>query len=249
LAALLTVLVGVGLGAHALPDVIRVGSFSTAEADASGHPRAWQPISFSNIDNKTTYRLVRRDSTQVVKATSDGGASGLVREQRIDPKQHPIIEWRWRVSNVLEKGNVAKKSGDDYPARIYITFDYDPSNFGFGDRVRYQALQVLGYDQIPTRALNYIWASTAEKDTIVRNPYTDWVQMIPAESGPERTGQWVRHRRNIREDYRDAFGEEPPPINGVAIMTDTDNTGESATAYYGDIVFRSMPAADAEEAK
>jgi hypothetical protein len=62
--------------------------------------------------------------------------------------------------------------------------------------------------------------------------------MVVVESGPERLQQWVRVERNIVEDYRKAFGEEPPTISGVAIMTDTDNTGESVTAYYGDIRFR-----------
>jgi len=57
------------------------------------------------------------------------------------------------------------------------------------------------------------------------------------ESGVERVNQWVSEERNVYEDYKKAFGDEPPLISGVAIMTDTDNTGESATAYYGDIIF------------
>lgn len=140
---------------------------------------------------------------------------------------------------MLEKGNARKKDGDDYPARIYVTFDYDKSNFGFFDRAKYEALDALGFDKVPTRALNYIWASRVEKGTVLPNPFTDWVQMVAVESGSTKVGTWVMERRNIRGDYRQAFGEEPPPINGIAIMTDTDNTGESATAYYGNIVARS----------
>jgi hypothetical protein len=73
---------------------------------------------------------------------------------------------------------------------------------------------------------------------VVPNPYADQVKMIVMESGPDRLNQWVSEERNLYEDYKKAFGEKPPLISGVAIMTDTDNTGESATAYYGDIVFR-----------
>ena len=62
--------------------------------------------------------------------------------------------------------------------------------------------------------------------------------MIVVESGPEKVNQWVNEERNVLEDYRKAFGEDPPLVSGVALMTDTDNTGESATAYYGDISFR-----------
>jgi hypothetical protein len=73
---------------------------------------------------------------------------------------------------------------------------------------------------------------------MVPNPYTDRVMMFVVESGEAKLNQWVVEERNIYEDYKKAFGEEPPMISGVAIMTDTDNTGESVTAYYGDIVFK-----------
>lgn len=231
---------GVVLGTTLLPEKQYIGHFSVAEADSNGHPAPWMPVSFGDVDRKTQYRLVKQpvrgDTTSVVRAVSDGGAAGLGQEVWLDPRQYPILTWQWKVSNVLEKGNAREKDGDDYPARIYVTFEYDPSNFGFLDRAKYEALQALGYDQVPTRALNYIWASRIEKGTILENPFTDWVQMVAVESGSTKVGTWVRERRNIRADYRRAFGEEPPPINGIAIMTDTDNTGASATAYYGDIV-------------
>jgi len=228
-----------------LPDPLPVGHFSAAEADSNGPPAAWRSISFGDVDARTQYRLVERvvqgDTTLVVRAVSEAGAAGLVRPLRIDPRQHSVLTWRWKVTNVLDTGNARREDGDDYPARLYITFDYDPSNFGLVDWVKYEALQALGYDQIPTRALNYIWASRVPKDTILPNPYTDWVQMIAVESGSQKVGTWIRERRNVRADYRRAFGEEPPPINGIAIMTDTDDTGESATAYYGDIIARRGP--------
>ena len=62
--------------------------------------------------------------------------------------------------------------------------------------------------------------------------------MIVVDSGDENVNQWITYTRNLLEDYRNAFHTDPPLITGVAIMTDTDNTGEAATAYYGDIVFK-----------
>lgn len=228
------------LGTSTAPDALPIGHFSAASPDSNGHPEHWAPIAFSDIDEQTSYRLVkhplRGDTTLVVKASSTGGASGLVRRKRINLEQHPLLTWQWKVSNVLERGDATDKDGDDYPARLYILFDYDASNLGFFDRIKYRALKTMGYDQIPTRALNYIWANRVEQDTILDNPYTDWVQMIPVESGPQHVGTWIRETRNVAADYRDAFGEDPPPIGGIALMTDTDNTGESATAYYGDII-------------
>lgn len=226
------------------PDARYVGHFSATPADSNGHPQAWAPIRFGDVERRTQYRLVQRrvqgDSATVLRAVSDASAAGLAREVRVRPQQHPLLTWRWRVNRVLDRGNARTKDGDDYPARLYVTFDYDPSNLGFLDRVKYNALQALGYDQIPTRALNYIWANQVEKGTVLPNPFTDWVQMVAVESGSTRVGQWVTERRNLRADYRRAFGEAPPPINGIAVMTDTDNTGEAATALYGDIVVRPL---------
>ena len=94
------------------------------------------------------------------------------------------------------------------------------------------------FGDIPIAAINYIWESKVPKGTIVDNAFTDLVKMIVIESGEGEVGHWVEEERNLYEDYKKAFGEEPYLVNGVAIMTDTDNTGESATAYYGDIIFR-----------
>jgi len=243
---LLFVILFGGFGAAALPDdVLRVGHFS-AGVDESGFPEGWQPITFGNIDTRTTYTVQFVDDTLVVKAESDGGASGLATERRINPNTHPVVVWRWKVSNVLDKGSVYERSGDDYPARLYITFDYDRSNLSFGQRARLRGASFLGYDNLPTRALNYIWANKAPVGEPVENPYTRLVMMLPTQSGPERTGQWVEEVRHLGHDYRRAFADAEgalPDVNGVAIMTDTDDTGESATAYYGDILFMTEEAA------
>lgn len=218
------------------PDVLRVGAFSTQDTSRAV-PEGWREITFDKIDNETEYELVRTDSGVVVRAHSDSGAGGLATEQRIDLTEYPVLEWRWKVDGVVEEGNARTKEGDDYPARIYVTFDYD--DLGLLDRAKLAALRLLGYDEIPTRALNYVWANRVDRYTILESAYTDWVRMVAVRSGPEHTGRWVKERRNVLADYRAAFGGDPPPVNGIAIMTDTDNTGGNATAYYGDILFRS----------
>jgi hypothetical protein len=162
----------------------------------------------------------------------------LIRKIKIDPKEYPIVQWRWKVSNLLQKGDVTRKEGDDYPARIYIAFEYDPKKLEFFEKTKYQAARLLYGEYPPLGAINYIWESRAPKGTVVPNPFTDRVKMIVVESGGSMLNQWVSEERNIFEDYKKAFGDEPPAISGVAIMTDADNTGESAIAYYGDIVFK-----------
>ncbi|MBX3304292.1 MAG: DUF3047 domain-containing protein, partial [Nitrospira sp.] len=173
----------------------------------------------------------------VIKASSEASASGLIKEVKIDPREYPIIRWRWKVENVLKTSDVTRKDGDDYPARLYITFEYDPDKVSAGKKLKYKAGRVL-FGDIPIGAINYVWERKAPVGSVIDNAYTDFVKMVIVESGTQKLGLWVDEERNIYEDYKKAFGEEPPMINGVAIMSDTDNTKERAVAYYGDIIFK-----------
>ena len=223
-----------------LPDQIVVAAFSEATPGAS-IPAGFDTLSLDDDGPPTRYTVVRsgdrRGGTPVVKAVAKNAATGLVKRRRVDLSEYPVLTWRWKVDHVLDGGDATKKSGADYPARIYVTFDYDPSKLGFFERMKYRSLRAMGYDDVPLRALNYVWASQTPVGRIVPNPYTDWIMTVPVESGCAHCGTWRTARRNVGADYRAAFGEEPPPVSGVAILTDTDHTGERAVAYYGDIRF------------
>jgi len=217
--------------------ILEVGKFSAANPGRN-LPEGWTPLTFKKIQRHTIYELVREDSGVAMKAVAEASASGLARKIKINPKEYPIVQWQWKVMNVLKKGDVHRKQGDDYPARIYIAFEYDPSKLSFLEKIKYEMIRLLYGETPPLAAINYIWESKAPVETMVPNPYTDRVMMFVVESGSAKLDQWLSEERNVYEDYKKAFKEDPPMISGVAIMTDTDNTGESATAYYGDILFR-----------
>lgn len=223
------------LTALAGPPVLRVGHFS-AQASSDSIPDGWTEIRFGENESGTDYNLVRRDSTVVVQARSTNGSSGLVRHPRVDLAEHPILEWRWRVDKVPSGADIATDTTDDAAARLYVTFDYD--DLGLIDRIKLALLRRFGYDKAPSRALNYLWSSHRAPGTVIESPYTDQIMMMPVRTGTARVGEWVTERRNVRADYREAYGEAPPLVNGIALMTDTDNTGGTARALYGDIVFR-----------
>jgi hypothetical protein len=218
------------------PSVIEVGKFSSGTV-GQAMPDGWKPLTFKKIPKHTSYEVVKEGESVVVKAMSDASASGLTKEVRIDPKEYPIIRWRWRVENLLKRSDVNRKDGDDYPARLYVTFEYDPEKTSFSKKLKYKAGRAI-FGDIPIGALNYIWETKTPVGTIVENAYTDFAKMVVVESGTQKVGMWIDEERNIYEDYKKAFGEETPMINGVAIMSDTDKTKEQATAYYGDIVFQ-----------
>lgn len=223
---------------HAQPSgYVEAGRFSSSSS-GDALPDDWQPLTFDRIERHTGYSLVEDGGVVVVKAVSEQSASGLTRVISMDPREYPVIEWRWKVDNVLQQGDVTSKAGDDYPARIYITFAFDPDKAGYLERLEHEAAQLIRGQDVPYRALSYIWGSNSPVGTMIPNAYTDRVMMFVVESGAEKLRQWVTESRNVYEDYQQAFGEEPAMISGVAIMTDTDNTHESAVAWYGDIVFR-----------
>ena len=223
--------------ADAPSSILRVGPFSTSQVGGA-LPEGWEPLTFEKIPQHTQYSIIMDGDNVAVRAVSNQSSSGLTRKITIDPKQFPIVEWRWKVDNILTKGDVTKKEGDDYPARLYITFEYDSSKVGFFDKAKFELIRLAYGEYPPIGAINYIWESKAPVGTLVPNPYTNHVQMIVVESGPEKVGKWVMEERNVYEDYKKAFGKDPPKISGIAIMTDTDNTKESAVSYFGDIVFK-----------
>lgn len=227
---------GYGIANGEQTHALKAGSFSGYSPE-DPIPDPWKPLTFKKIRNHTSYDFVEKDGRTVIRAVSNASASGLIRKISINPREYQWITWHWKTENIIEKGDVTRKEGDDYPARIYISFAYDPSRLNLFEKTRYKAARLIFGEYPPHGAINYIWDGKAEKGTIAPNPFTDRVQMIVVESGEENIGVWQKQTRNIYEDYKKAFGEEPPLISGVAVMTDSDNTGESAVAYYGDILF------------
>ncbi|MEZ4600113.1 MAG: DUF3047 domain-containing protein [Syntrophotaleaceae bacterium] len=172
------------------------------------------------LAGRTDYRVVRNETGQVLKAESRGAASALIFERKIDLAEYPNLCWRWKVDNIVAKGDARKKEGDDYAARLYVIFPH--------------------WFFPKTRTINYIWGNKLPPGAVVPNPFTSNAMMVAVESGKENIGQWRSECRNVSADYRAAFGDDAPPAGAVAIMTDTDNTGGAAAAWYDDIRFRKV---------
>lgn len=218
-------------------EIFYVGKFSDA-SPGDKLPAGWNPLTFNKIKSHTSYAMVKDGDASVIKAVSKASASGLTRKIRIDPEKYPIVQWRWKVVNIYRNGDVTKKDGDDYPARIYITFEYNPKKVSIVEKAKFKFAKLVYGEYPPSGAITYIWASKAQVGTIVSNPYTDRVKMIVVESGEDALNSWITEERSIFDDYFTAFGAKPPMISGIAIMTDSDNTKESAIAFYGDILFK-----------
>jgi hypothetical protein len=207
-----------------IPSFLRAENFGIpAECEiiiddfADGIKPGWTSKSFKG---KTEYTWVNEDGKTYIKATSKNAASGLIYKIEYDPQKYSYITWQWKVDNIIAAGDALQKSGDDYGARIYVVF----SSFFFWN----------------TKAINYIWANKLPKNQAVPNPYTSNDIMISVESGPANTGKWITETRNVYEDYIRFFGKKPSKVSAIAIMTDTDDTGESTSASYGPIAICSQ---------
>ena len=174
--------------------------------------REWKERSFKG---NTDYV---RDGTGI-RGETQGAASVLYREEAVDLSQTPILKWRWKISNTYGTEHDEKsKSGDDYPARLYVVFK-------------------TGFLPWQTLALNYVWSSNQPIGSSWKNAYTDKAMMIVVDSGDENAELWQRHERDVVEDFRTFYAVDVDELDGYAIMVDGDNTGKSATAWFDDIEF------------
>ncbi len=181
-----------------------------------GSLRGWERRDFAG---ETRYTLADIDGRRALRADSVAAASALYRRQRVDLQVTPFLNWSWRVEALVEGADPLTKAGDDYAARVYVV-------------VR------RGLFPWQTRALNYVWAgSNAPALSQWPNPFTEHAVMIPLRRGDDGLGRWQQQRVNVAEDYYRAFGERIRYIDGVALMTDTDNGGGQARAYYGELYF------------
>ncbi|MCM2305411.1 MAG: DUF3047 domain-containing protein [Elusimicrobia bacterium] len=199
----------------------------------NGLPRSWEPLAFPKIPARTAYEWSA--SSSAVHAVAARSASGLIFRHQGPVAAAPVLRWRWKVAGTLAKGDERRKDGDDYAARVYITFKYEPSRAGLATRLKYGAVKALRGEYPPHNAIAYIWANKLAAGESAPSPYTDRVMMVAVRSGDSAAGEWRSEERDVLEDYRRLFGEDPPPYAGIALMTDADNTGGRAEAWYADV--------------
>jgi hypothetical protein len=192
---------------------------------------SWRPLYFPKIPKHSVYTVETQGDQHYLRAASSGSASGLVYKKEFDVYRYPRIRWRWKVDNVYRNWNGSTKQGDDYPIRVYVIFKYDPERAGFLDKIIYESAKLRYGEYPPYSSLNYVWASKAYPERIFTNPYTGRAKMVLLEQGEAKVGVWVSEEVNVLEDYKRAFGTKPPPTASLAIMNDSDNTGESSVSY------------------
>lgn len=220
--------------ALASAEPVWVGQFAGAGEEI---PPPWQVERLNEDVPPTRYRLRQWDGIQAVEAHAVGSMALLARPVDVDLGRTPILCWRWRVDAPLKNADMTRKAGDDYAARVYLSFEVPPDTLGLGTRMALALARSLRGNAVPDAAINYIWDNRHPVGTWQPNAYTERARMLVLRSGAADAGRWVEERRDVGADFRKAFGHAPAKLTGLAIAADTDNTGEEAHAGFADFRF------------
>jgi hypothetical protein len=191
----------------------------------------WRPFTFPNIKKHTVYTIQKEGPRHYLKAESDASASAIVFKDTFNVYDYPRVKWRWKVDNIYEKGDARTKTGDDYPLRVYVMFEYDPGKAATFDKLKYGIARKIYGEYPPQSSLSYVWASREETERFIISPYTDKAMMVILQQGARNIRTWRDQEINIVDDYQKAFGSKPPNRARIAVMNDSDNTGERSMSF------------------
>ena len=211
---------------------VRVGDF----AGSGAPPAPWRVVQIGRKVPPSSYRRATVAGVAAIEARAKGSMALLARPIAVDLSATPVLCWRWFVDAPVAKADMTKKSGDDYAARLYVSFDIPDERMSSGTRFKLRLARSLFGRDVPDAALNYVWDNRHPVGRRQMSPYTDRAQLIVAETGSGRAGQWVTERADVQLDFERAFAGPAKPIQ-LAIASDTDNTGSIARAAFADIHF------------
>lgn len=200
-------------------------------------PPPWEVEQLDKRIPATRYALREWDGVAAVEAQATKSMALLARPLNIDLKKTPILCWRWRVEATVATADMTRKSGDDYAARVYLVFEVPPEQLSLSTRVKLGVARGIYGNKVPDAALNYVWDNKHAVGTVQDNAYTDRARMRVLRTGDSLAKRWVSERRNVLSDFQQAFGPLDGQLRGLAIASDTDNTGEEAHAGFADFRF------------
>lgn len=208
------------LAAEALTAILQVEDWSQVPVGTSGIPPGWK--GGQNWGSPAYDFVVEQNGpAKVLHLRSKGDSSTIAKDVKVEVKDTQFLEWRWKAVTLPRGGDARRKATDDQALQLYVVFERFPS-------------------ALRSRIIGYIWDSTAPVGTIIKSEKTGRVTYVVVRSGPKDLGKWLDESRNVYEDYKRIYGEEPQElIKAVSLAIDSDDTQSSAEGYVAQIVFRS----------
>jgi hypothetical protein len=222
------------LSSHASADVLSVGQFS---ADSKAIPEPWEEIVLSKKIQRNRYQMKIWDGVPAIEVVSNSSMSLMARPVTVNLVTHPVLCWRWRIDAPLKRANLKEKAGDDFAARLYLSFRLPADSLSLAHKVKMKIARRLYGDHVPDAALNYVWDNIHPAGFETPNAYTEQNKMIVVRTADIDAGKWVEERRDILSDARRLLSNEQAALSHLAVTSDTDNTGENARAGFADLHF------------
>ncbi|MBI1846870.1 MAG: DUF3047 domain-containing protein [Candidatus Rokubacteria bacterium] len=183
---------------------------------AEGVPPGWELWQFSGHGE---VELVRSEAGVALRMRTEGGSFALYRSVVIDLAEFPRLTWAWKAVRLPAGGDVRERRTDDEAAQLYVVFPRWPS------------------PRTQSEVIGYVWDTTAPVGTRLTSPKAENVRIIVVASGHAELGTWQRFERNVAADYQALFGQAPPRVGTLALMTDANDTGSAAEVLVGDLAF------------
>lgn len=200
-------------------DQVVVEAWSQAEVGARGIPPGWKGQNWGSP--KYDFTVAQDDGRKALhlKSANDGSTISKEVKGTVDLKATPVLEWSWKAVVLPKGGDSRKKATDDQAAQVFVVWPRFP-------------------EAVRSRIIGYVWDTTAPVGTIVKSEKTGTVTYVVLRTGSAELGKWVTERRNVAEDFRRIYGEEPEPPAAVSVSIDSNDTKSVAESFVGAILFK-----------
>ncbi|MCX5866812.1 MAG: DUF3047 domain-containing protein [Proteobacteria bacterium] len=192
-------------------DRLVIADFSQG-VDARGIPQSWQ---LKEKSGKADFSVVKDGDLNVLQLRSADTSFSIQKEVKVNLKQYPVVSWKWKVTKLPKGGDFRKTKTDDQAAQLFLAFT-------------------------KTKSIVYIWDTTAPEGLMSEAiaPPLMTIKLVVVRSGPAELGKWVTETRNVYEDYKKFYGEEPPAVKAMRLQINSQHTGTSAESYFADVIYK-----------
>ncbi len=216
---LVTVMVLTAGVAFAQTGTLPVEDWSKVPVGHTGIPPGWQKQGWGS-PAYNLFKVVTEGNAQVLQMRSEKDGSTISKEMKVDIKEYPLIQWRWKAITLPKGADSRNKATDDQVCQVYLTFPRFPT-------------------AVRSRHIGYVWDSTAPAGIYAPSEKSGMVHYAIVRSGPADVGKWMTETRNVYEDYKKIYGEEPAEqVGAVSVAIDSNDTQSSAECYMGEIFFK-----------
>jgi len=196
----------------------------------AGLPRQKMPV--------TRFAVVEFDGRRALRMEADGSYGNLVHPLRADGTGL-TLSWSWRVDEFVAASDLTTKRGDDSAVKVCVFFEMPMSKLPFVERQLLRVARAASDEPLPAATVCYVWDRTLPAGTTLDNAYTHRLRYLVLRSGAPSTARWQPERRDVAADFLKLFGHESaqvPPIVGIAVGADADNTHGHSVAHVADLV-------------